>query len=337
MEAYVKSFASYRIVKKCTVLSYALVMDSLDAELSTVTVKGTEVTRSNTGDWLIVGGGVYMIQNVKPQDDRAVLTLQAPLEAFSRLLEYMASGEDAAIGSFVARMMEANWRQCDDPAYGMPYLRVSTSDTPAFVLPDLDDAGCFSLPDYCRLARKSYHVAVRFSDGGQYLECSISMQPMTTRRISFSDGRSQLKGVTYSRSGIAKLTVLHDVETGETDASGNPVYNRSRSVWYLAETGEITQELPAVRAAGEWGMISVAGEADIQAKVIETFARNKFTHKLEFWSTIDLAVLEDCEFWVHGELLRSHISYKSKSSTDHRYYYKSGELATTATEKLRRS
>ena len=84
-------------------------------------------------------------------------------------------------------------------------------------------------------------------------------------------------------------------------------------------------------------MISVAGEADIQAKVIETFARNKFTHKLEFWSTIDLAVLEYCEFCVHGELLRSHISYKSKSSTDRRSYYKSGELATTATEKLRRS
>jgi hypothetical protein len=38
---------------------------------------------------------------------------------------------------------------------------------------------------------------------------------------------------------------------------------------------------------------------------------------------------------VYGELLQSYISYKRKTSEDKRYYYKSGELATTATEKLR--
>ena len=74
---------------------------------------------------------------------------------------------------------------------------------------------------------------------------------------------------------------------------------------------------------------------NVQAKVVEAFAKNKANHKLEFWSTLDLSVQTDCTFLVYGQLLRSYISYKRKSSTDRRFYYKSGELATTATEKLK--
>ena len=73
----------------------------------------------------------------------------------------------------------------------------------------------------------------------------------------------------------------------------------------------------------------------MEAKVIQTFAKNKANHKLEFRSTLDLNVQDNCTFMVYGEPLQSYISYKRKSSEDKRFYYKSGELATTATEKLR--
>ena len=59
MEAYVKSFATYRTIKQATAISSALVLDSMDAENSTVTVKGTSIGRENTGDWLIIDGGMY--------------------------------------------------------------------------------------------------------------------------------------------------------------------------------------------------------------------------------------------------------------------------------------
>ena len=71
--------------------------------------------------------------------------------------------------------------------------------------------------------------------------------------------------------------------------------------------------------------------------LVETgkFRREAASHKLEFWSELDLSVQDDCTFFVYGELLRSHISYKRKDSEDRRFYYKSGLLATTASEKLR--
>lgn len=335
MDAFVKSFAAYRTIKKATVLSSALTLDCLDSETSTATVKGTEINRSNTGDWLIIDGGVYSIKTVKPQGDRTLLTLVSPLDVFSRPLEFLSPGAGQSVGGFILEQLTAGWIECSDPVYRMIYLQVFNSDTTSFVAPELDSSGCFSLAEYCRLMRKAYRVGLRFTDAGSGLMCSIVKVPTARRQIIFTDGRSNLQSVDYSSSGVSKLTVLHDVDTGEKTESGEAIIRRERSDWYLSETGEISQEVPARRAAGQWSTITVSGNADVQTKVAETFAKNKANHKLEFWSELDLAVQDDCTFEVYGEILNSYISYKRKASTDRRYYYKSGELATTATEKLR--
>lgn len=335
MNAFVKSFATYRTIKQASVISSALTIDSLDSETTAVTVVGTGIGRSNTGDWLVIDGLVYQISVVKPQTDRTLLTLVSPLDAFNRPLEFEEPESGQSVGGFIQDGLQKNWAECTDPAYAMPYLTVSNSDTTAFAVPELDSGGCYDLASYCRLMRKSYRVTVRFTDAGKTLACTISKSLPVSRKVSFEDGRSQLQSVDYSRSGAAKITVLHDFDTGEKDSNGEPIMERERSDWYLSESGEISQAVPARRASGIWSTITVKGNADIEAKVIETFAKNKANHKLEFWSTLDLAVQDDCLFQVYGETLQSYISYKRKSSEDRRFYYKSGELATTATEKLR--
>lgn len=335
MLAYVKSFATYRTIKSAAVITSALTLDSLSAENSTVTVVGTEIGQSNTGDWLVIDGEVYAISIVKPQKDRTLLTLTSPIETFSRPLEYYAPTLALSIGGFIAQQMEEAWVECDDPTYALPYLTVSNQDTTVFAAPELDKDGCYKLSEYIRLMRRSYRTTVRFADAGAVLACTISTSPVRSHNVSFDDGRSQLQNLDYSASGTAKLTVLCDVDTGETDSGGDPILFRQRTTWFLAEDGSISQEIPARRASGTWETISVSKPEDVEQKVIETFAKNKTNHKLEFWSTLDLAVQDDCLFFAYGEALRSYISYKRKSSEDSRYYYKSGELATTATEKLR--
>lgn len=335
MEAFVKSFATYRTIKKATVITSALTLDSLEADTTTVTVVGTDIGRSHTGDWLLIDGQVYRISNVKPQGDRTLLTLVFPLDAFARPLELEAQPQGQTVGGFIRDNMQTHWVECDDPVYTMPYLTVSNLDATLFAEPELDGSGCFVLKDYCRLMRKTYRIAVKFVDIGSSLACVISKMPVVYRQVDFSDGRSQLQSVDYSSSGTAKLTVLCDVDTGEKDENGEAILERQRSVWYLSEDGAASQTIPARRASGEWKTISVKKPEEIEKKVLETFAKNKANHKLEFWSTRDLAVQDDCTFMVYGELLQSYISYKRKSSEDKRYYYKSGELATTATEKLR--
>lgn len=335
MDAFIKSFRTYRAIKKAVVLSNSLILDSLDAETSTVTVKGTQINRSDTGNWLILDKGVFHISQVKPQQDRTILTLVSPLEAFNRPLELSAPSAGQSIGGFAAGILREHWANCPDPDYSMPYLQISTSDATPYVQPELDSSGLFKPNEYLRLMRKSYGIATRFVDAGSFLLCSISKPPIDSRNVSFDTGQSQLKSVDYSSSGIAKLTVLCDVETGKKDAQGEAILERQRYTWYLAEDGRISQEVPARRAVGVWSTITVKNLEEMQAKVVEAFAKNKSSHKLEFWSTLDLNVQDVCTFNVYGELLQSYISCKRKTSEDKRFYYRSGELATTASEKLR--
>ena len=208
-------------------------------------------------------------------------------------------------------------------------------DPTPYAEPELDSSGCFILANYCRLMRKTYRTTVKFSDAGNSLACIITSAPPASRKVDFTDGRSQIQSVDYSSSGTAKLTVLCDVDTGEKDENGDPILDRQRLIWYLAEDGTASESIPARRATGEWKTISVKKLEEVGKKVNETFAKNKANHKLEFWSTRDLAVQDDCTFMVYGEVLQSYISYKRKASEDKRFYYKSGELATTATEKLK--
>ena len=335
MEVFVKSFSTYRTIKKATSIAHSFVLDSLDEETSTVTVKGTAINRADTGNWLIAEGRVYQIYNVKPEGDRTVLTLTAPLDAFNRLLELEPQAVNQTVGGFVADQLYTHWISCDDPLYAMPYLVVSNSDTTPFIPPEVDSGNCFDFTEYCRLMRKGYRAAIKFADAGSALACTIGKAPAESRQVSFEDGHSKLQSVSYSSSGIAKITVIHDVETGEKDEAGEKIYTRERSEWYLSESGDVSQLIPARRAAGKWETLYIKGSADVQAKVIEKFAKNKANHKLEFWSDFDIDVQTDCTFMVYGELLQSYISYKRKSSDNQRFYYKSGELATTATEKLR--
>jgi hypothetical protein len=335
MDIFVKSFSTYRTIKQATAVSHSLVLDALDRETSTVTVAGSGIDRSDAGNWLIADGQVFRIADVKPETDRATLTLEAPLEAFQRPLEFDIQPNDQTVGGFITAQLQAHWAACDDPVYALPYLNVSNVDTTPFALPELDSSGCFSLTDYARLMRKAYRVTVTFADSGRQLACMVQAVPASVRNVSFEDGRSQLQSVAFSYSGLAKITALHDIDTGEKNAAGDPVYLRERSTWYLSEDGEISQLIPSRRAPGEWGSVYVKGTEDVRTKVVEAFAKNKTNHKLEFWSTLDIPVQADCVFLVYGQLLRSYISFKRKSSTDGRYYYKSGELATTATEKLK--
>lgn len=335
MEAFVKSFSTYRTVKQATVISSAIVLDSLDADNSTVTVKGTDINRSDTGNWLVIDGTVLYITQVKPQKDRTMLTLLSPLEAFSRPLELPAVVAAPTIGSFAAGLLRSDWLECDDDAYAMRYLSVSSTDSSPYVAPDLDNSGCFKLNEYLRLMRKSYRVVAQFKDAGNGLACVISSAPVRDKRIPFDDGVSQLQSVDYSSSGTAKLTVFCDIDTGEKTEEGEAILERQRFTWYLGEDGSVSQTIPSRRASGIWSTITVSNLDEMMTKVVETFAKNKANHKLEFWSSHDLEVQDTCTFMVYGELLQSYISYKRKSSEDKRFYYKSGELAVTAAEKLR--
>lgn len=335
MEVFVKDFATYRTIKQATLIQSSLVIDSLNSEKSTLTVRGLKIDQEDAGNWLIVDGAVYQIATVTPEDDHTALTLQHPLDAFSRSIPLLAQPSGQTIGGFVSTSIQVNWINESDSVYAIPYLIVSNLDTTAYIAPEVDDGGCFCLSEYCRLMRKSCRVLVTFLDGGKNLLCNIAKDLGIARNVSFADGRSRLESVSYGTSGYAKLTVFHDIKTGEKDTDGNDIYLRETAVWYLSEDGEVSPLVPSRRAAGEWGVLYLKDIPNVAEKVVEEFAKNRSGHKLEFFSTLDIAVNSKCTFVVHGKVLKSYISCKKKDSSSDCFYYIAGELATTVTEKLK--
>ena len=247
----------------------------------------------------------------------------------------MSKRPTQTVGNFIAQQLDEHWIECTDAAYALPYLTVSNLDTTAFHRRSWTRTAAISWPTMPGSCGEATAPRCAFSDAGDSLVCLIDTPPMEDHNISFDDGRSQLQSLDYSSSGTAKLTVLCDVDTGEKDDAGEPILFRQRSTWYLAEDGAVSQTVPARRASGTWDTISVNKPEDVETKVIETFAKNKPTTSWNSGAPWISASRTTARSYAYGEILRSYISYKRQSSEDSRYYYKSGELATTATEKLR--
>lgn len=333
MKAFFRSISAFKHLGSAQVLSFNLCLDSSDGENGSLVVDG-EFGRALIGQWLIADGSLFLIDKTTPQAGRTQFTLLEPQEAFKRPLLYASPANAMMAGDFLAKTIKEHFIVQSDPVYAMPYLQVESSGAVAFVEPEIDDKGCFDLPSYIRLLRRLSNLDFNFVIEEKGLRLQFSKGSSTARQIVFG-GASQLSTAVYSKSGLAKLTVLQPLDTGMTDANGEPIYETVAKDFYLSESGEVSESIPARRAEGGWDTISVNAKQEPLEKARETFAKNKKSHRVEFYSQKDMSVFDPCIISLYGEQLSSFISYKGKSSTDSRYFYKSGELATKASEKLR--
>ena len=333
MKCFLKNFEAFKTMRQLDVIASSLCIESADAQGSTVTVVGDDIPRSYNGAWLIIDGLLFLIEKLTPQEGRTLISLLSPIDAFKRPLVY--SSGSSSIGQFITDVLTDNWIEQPDGVYALPYLKIENVDGSAFVQPTVDEDGLFILTDYIREVRRLYNVKLNFNVVGDSIQLRIEKVDRPSRKVLFDDGHSQLETAAYSKSGLAKLTVVQPVFTGETDEAGDKVYINTYTDWYLADDGSVSTTIPARRATGEWDVLTIRDKDDPQTKVLQTFAKNSASHKIEFWSDRQLNVFDNCTFYVHGEILNSYISYVGKRSTDKRYFYRSGELATTATEKLK--
>ena len=343
---FIKRFSDFKTVAALDVLSSSLCLDSAEQESSTVTVVGNSVSRSLAGAWAIIGGEIYTILTVTPQDGRTQLTLSAPGDAFSRLLPYTAPASGSG-GAFAAAQLTQNFVNQPDTQYALPYMTVSNLDTTEFVPPEADNNGLFALSDYFRLLRRLRGIKPVFTFTGNTLGLTFTPVAKTDRVILFNDGHSQLASAAYSDSGLAKITTRHSVAriastdptTGKItyvkDDEGKTVYDIVTADFYLTESGSVVTSPPARRVSGAWLTLPVSAKDDPAVKAAERFAKSASSHKIEFWSDRQFNVFDPCTFSVYGEIMKSYISYAGTHSTDGRFYYRSGELQLTASEKLK--
>lgn len=318
MIGYIKNRSDFKTTQLLNVLTYDLAYFSTKDDTGTLTVEG-EIT-SGEGSFLLFDGNLWVIDSLTPEDNITTIKTVNILSAFDRDLIYTESTQTAA--ARIASTFTNEYKSVTDSVYAMPYLTI-VNNASGECAPDVKD-GLWNLKSYIRKVHRLQGIRVRF-DAGDALTVTIENHSQD-RTILFGGGHDELTSQSYSKSSVAKITTLYT----DSDTSAQTVTD-----WYLDADGNVSQTVPQDRADGEWKVMTVSTTGDeLTETVTDEFAKNSKSHKIEWMSDRDYDLRDTVTTKLNGKVLKTYISYKGKTSTDSRWKYKSGELATTLTEIL---
>lgn len=344
MEAYIKSFATFRTLHQRSVTSYDLIIDALDDQLSAITVVGDDLPGTLANSWMVFDGVPMRIDTVTPDKGVTKFSLQRADSIFNRQLVYVENG-DTTIGGFIERIVTAEWINQTDGAFATPYLVVNNLDDTPFIAPKPDENGIYNFLAYIQAARQNYNISTQFAVDRNHLIMTIRRDQSKTHPLVLGDGHTQLASSSFAASNVTKITVIQPVkiepeeteepeESEESDEEQEDQFKITQTEWYLSKDGIASTTVPANRADGDWITI-VLGENDDQAeKVQEEFSKNGESHKVEIYSDTNMAVNDRFRIRLNGELFDGTIIRKSRRMGDSRVLYTSGELITTIQERV---
>lgn len=298
MKAYIKSSANFQTLQDLDVTAWDVPIASTTDESGSITAYGEYA--GYEGNFILMDGTLYLIQSVSPDNSTTVISITSVLDFFDRPVTISGS----TCGGILSNILTNDYINQTDPLYKYSYITVTNTDTTAVSL-----SGSYSFKELVSQFADSVEVTI---DGrGFNLAVSITTANRPSHVVTF-DGSEQLLSQTFSRSSVGKVTI-------------------SGTDYYLKTDGTITTTMPASadRVQGEW-VVATSGTAD------KVFAKNSESHKVEWMSFDRLGLRDSVRFRLNNAVYESTISYIGSNSTDTRYKYKSGELATTLTEKIRR-
>lgn len=315
MVCFFKSIETFATIGQAEVTDYNVPLGSSGGSTGKVNAVG-ELTQSYTRQWLILGGNLFFIEDVSPADGMTEITVGDPLAAFSRTLVY-TEPSTYILGEWIRELVNTEFASLTDPAYDMPYLSCVNSDTTEFAHVYPKD-GLFSLEGVMRDAQ-SRGIVLTFTFTQSELELTISPGDTTIYPIVAGDGHTQLVSETYSKTAIAKVTVI--------SLLGYP------HTYYLGIDGSISTEVPLNRAEGEWVTVK-QGEENLLNTAAAAFAQNIESHKIQFYSDERLGLFNSVNVRLKDKVYTTKVTYIGRYSKDSRYIYRCGELPTTLTDKI---
>lgn len=322
MLAYFKSFKTFETWGKSTPQSWDVPIFTAYNDGGNVTIPKEE-KKNYSGEWIYIAGHLFLIDESNPKDDVVELKVSDPANIFSRKLMYPENPE-STFGAFIANRINSEFVHCSDPAYKIDYISVINEDATPFEEPELENDGLYSLLDVIQIARE-LGVILDFTVSGRTLVITIHTNNGTPHNIIFNDGHSEISDETFSRTKVAKITVLQ-----ETEEEG--VY--SETTWYLSAAGQISSTVPVERAEGDWEYLTIGKDDDPIIKAAEKFSENISSHKIEFFSDKVFNLWDALRVNIDGSIMETKIVSIIASSDTDRLLYKCGDLATTLTEKV---
>ena len=277
-------------------------------------------------DWIYVDGHIFVISAESPQNGINTLTISDPATIFSRPLVWPES-PPTTFGEFIADRVTAEFINCADAEYAIPYLSVVNTDHTEFTAQELDDTRLYSLEDIIKSA-KERGVNIEYTIADNALRMSISTKKATVHNVFFDDGSSELDTETYSNEITAKVTVMKKI------ADSDPV-SYTATDYYLGTDGSLSSAIPQNRAKGKWEYATAEADEDALETAEGVVADNISSHKIEFYSKYEYSLWDAVRIKLANQVYDSYVVAVTKSDGDTRYKYRCGELATNITEKMK--
>lgn len=315
MIGYVKSKSTFQTLAHAPVISYKLPIETTGTDKGTV-VFADEQMKDREGEWLYIANRLYVIHSINPQDNKITYTLDTPEAMFDRMIKYSVSAAENYTGAFIKKLLEEYYVNQPDAVYDMPYITVRNFDETEYVRPVRNSYGLYSIYEYCQYVRQ-IGIKLNFIVSQNSLTIDIVKVGIVSHNVPTNDGHTQLYSETYSKGTIAKVTIYQG-SVGNT--------------YYLDTEGNISTTEPESRAVGDWLVAGDISEDDPLTVAKRKFSKNTDQKKIELYSDRAFDIHDTLNVRIGSRLISTKVSCIYIQSTDSRYYYRCGNLATTLTE-----
>ena len=316
MHVFFKSFKTFQTVSTSMALSYELTESIYDAMSLAVITKPS--TLPNEGDIVIFENGfIGILDSFSIKNNALTLNILQPESIFSRSM-FFKNEPFAYVEDYLASMISQNYTNQADVFYRMPYLNATAvTHTSANILPDIDDRNVFDIRNYAAKLRRAKNIRLLWTYSTNALNVGISVVVPTLRNIDMSYPLFLVEEEVFSSSAVGKITTFCE----ETQAYAD---------WYIHEDGTINNDSTGTRVSGDWTVLAVNAADQIEASVVDEFAKTEYAHSVTFSCTTDYPIefLDRVVISKNNRLYKSYVSAVTLASGSEHKRITCGELQT---------
>lgn len=337
-DIYIKDKKTFVTKKKLTCYSYEAVWSIYDnlSHFSAIKTAGIE-----EGDFLIAAAIDYIgiIDEVSPDAEQETVNIKCKqiVNLFARdLFAEDDSGIVASVEGFIENQIRKHYTELSDSHFRLEFLDIlKKTDTPSTMKIDVQER-VWSLKSFLAKARRLQNIQLSWQVHRNRLVVTIEKIDRPAVKLDFSDPALLLTSETQSADIISRIDVL----CTETDDEGKET-TEVKSYYKLADGSMTNEEGHIDRIDGRYESI-VANKEEAEDKVSDTFAKNTYSHLIEFdtaWGSVygqRLAFYADVAIALpSGQVMESYISQVEMTNESDQIHFKSGELRTKLTDKLK--
>lgn len=337
-DVYIKDKRTFVTKKKLTCYSYEAVWSIYDnlSNFSVIKTVGIE-----EGDFLIAAAIDYIgiIDEVSPDTEQDTVDIKCKqiVNLFSRdLFAEDDSGIATSVEGFIENQIRKHYTELSDSHFRLEFLDiVKKTDTSSTMKIDVEER-IWSLKSFLAKARRLQNIQLSWQVRKNRLIVIIEKIDRPALKLDFSDPALLLTSETQSADIISRIDVL----CTETDDEGKET-TEIKSYYKLADGSMTNEEGHIDRIEGRYESI-VANKEEAEDKVSDTFAKNTYSHLIAFdtaWGSVygqRLTFYADVAIALpSGQVMESYISQVEMTSESDQIHFKSGELRTKLTDKLR--